>query len=108
MPADKPSPVCTWVGPKVDKYISGSSIDTLHYTTRDVCQVACEIDPDCHSINWKVDLKECDLNDVLKPEGDLDSRPHTEYYVKSCNPGNVTCTFISHTLLVLQGILSGL
>ena len=85
---DKTEPECTWTGPKKGKAIAGFNVDELDDTTLTACQLTCEDNPECKSIDWKPLEKKCSLNSVGETDGELGTFANMEYFEKECPEGS--------------------
>ena len=78
--------LCKWKGPVYGKGVFGNNIRDLQWATVLSCQLACQEEPQCKSIDWKPNNRKCSLNDITGEDG-LDDHKKFVYYEKDCPPG---------------------
>ena len=77
--------MCSWSGPLPGWGIPGNNVDRKSDVDLDACQVACEANSACKSIDWNQEEKKCMLNGVTDEEVDLGQYPKYSYFEKHCD-----------------------
>ncbi|ELU17593.1 hypothetical protein CAPTEDRAFT_226005 [Capitella teleta] len=80
------APACTWTTPKYNVGVDGFDVGMVIYANQRSCQLACEENAACLSIQYHPGSKNCFLNKVKFSDDKLTEMKNFVYLEKNCSP----------------------